>query len=394
MLTKGGQDMLKKAKLGTIAMVLLVILFFTVATFNAGAVNADKSDKISDKKTSDLKWVTKHVKGVGNVTAREDMFVGKGDNTSIVLNKDYEEIGAITPRFEKVPKLDTVTIDTPYGNVTVSADDYKKLGKDEIIARQKAFIEERNRLIKMGMINTTADSSDLIQVTPQTQTSSLLVPQVMSTAATTSNVDSREDWRFGIYPLAGYPHYLYGRIDPEASSPRPAPGGYDYHELELHLNNPGDVVEFISDHTPTQNNIWVGLYEDNILYWFVTKFDNVNGPIEFYFNYNQGGNRYDIVLYNPATGETRPYYFGSSTISTFIEHMSASVEFGHADPCPPCYTKDEIEQWVVQCGSTYYNPTSIFYPQYGTRDTYVQCSQRSEYGHYITTHEAGNNVPY
>jgi len=44
--------MLKKIKIGTMGMAIMIVLLITMATFNAGAVNAN----VSDKKTSDLKF--------------------------------------------------------------------------------------------------------------------------------------------------------------------------------------------------------------------------------------------------------------------------------------------------------------------------------------------------
>jgi len=36
------------------------------------------------------KWVTKNVKGFGDVTAPEEMFESTGNETKIILNKDYQ----------------------------------------------------------------------------------------------------------------------------------------------------------------------------------------------------------------------------------------------------------------------------------------------------------------
>lgn len=92
--------MLRKFGLGLTGVVLLVILMIAIATFNVGSVNASPA---ATKDYSKLKFITKYVPGYGNVTAREDMFVGSGDNITIVANKDYAEHGLITPHCEKYP---------------------------------------------------------------------------------------------------------------------------------------------------------------------------------------------------------------------------------------------------------------------------------------------------
>jgi len=274
--------MLKSTKIGYMGVALLVILLITVATLNVGIVYASTTDK---NNSSNLKFITKYVPGYGNVTAREDMFVGEGDNISIVLNKDYKEIGAITPIYEKLPDVDAVTVDTPYGKVVTPRDNYNRLGKDRIIADQKAFIEERNRLIKEGIINTSDESSDIIQVIPQTQTSSLLMPQAMGTATVTSDSLSREDYRFGVTP-GFYPEGIYGQAVPASTSPPPSTVTM-YDELELHLERSGDVCEIISQHSWQGRSVWVRLYIGGVPVGGMPAFWNtVNGAIEYYFRYH------------------------------------------------------------------------------------------------------------
>ncbi|MDI6896943.1 hypothetical protein [Methanocella conradii] len=378
--------MLKKIRIELMGMALMVIFLVTVATLNVGTVNANTTDK----KTSDLKWVTKNVKGIGNVTAREDMFVGEGDNITLTVNKDYQENGLITPVFEKAPKMDTITVETPYGNVTVSRDEYNRSGKDKIMADQKAFIEKRNELIKMGKINITINKQDTTQMVPQVLASSLSV-------AATGEYWSREDQHFA-RKNGLQPHFIYGRIIPHPERRESGAKTYSsYHELELHLNANGDVIEFISDEgNSLQSSVWVYLTHNGYPYWYVVSLDNVAyyNSVEYYFNYDTEYNNWKLYLYEPATGRTSECTFASTIqLSTYIDWMSASTEFLHSDPCPDVLLESDIDQWVMQVGSTYYNPTDVFNADYKTTDIFVDVTKWSGNGQYTTFHASGNTVP-
>jgi hypothetical protein len=76
---------MKKINLGIMGVALIVILMITMAAFNVGSVNASPAEK---KNPSDLKWVTKYDPNYGNITVREDMVVGNGDDYTIVANYD------------------------------------------------------------------------------------------------------------------------------------------------------------------------------------------------------------------------------------------------------------------------------------------------------------------
>lgn len=389
--------MLKKVKVGLVGVALIMILMFVVATFNVGSVNASPTDKIS---SSDLKFVTKYVPEYGNVTAREDMFVGDGDNIKVVLNKDYKEIGAITPIFEKLPVVDFITVDTPYGKVNVTQDTYNTLGKDKIIANQKEFIEQRNELIKMGLINTTSNNYDITNE----QLTDLAISQVQ--ADVTNILQSvqttgfkREDWMFSVKP--GYsPNYIYGQLS-MVNDPSVPDGVTSYHELEITLNSPGEVLEFIAHHHGTQRDVWACMFDDHhpsgVVYH---AFYDVHNPIEFYFNYNTQYNHIDIVFYNPATRVTVPFEFTDSTLGTAITWMDGSSELTYPEPIPTFRTDSNIEQWMTRSGSTFYNPTDVFnslgHPKDGQGhpidNIYVSVGAMTLYGHYIAPHACGSMV--
>lgn len=283
-------------------------------------------------------------------------------------------------------------VDTPYGKVVTPRDNYNKLGKDRIIADQKAFIEERNRLIKDGILNTSDESSDIIKVIPQTQTSSLLTSQAMGTATVTSDSLSREDYRFGVTP-GFYPEGIYGQAVPASTSTPPSTVTM-YDELELHLERSGDVCEIISQHSWQGRSVWVCLYIGGVPVGGMPAFWNtVNGAIEYYFRYIPANNCYEIRLYNPVTGETHSTNVVSTYMSHFIEHQSASVEFTHPNPVPSCYAYSTISQWRVYQGSNVYNPALVFYPQYKTSAQYAEVGYTSSYYQYTTTHASGNAVP-
>lgn len=382
--------MLKKIKVGFVGVALIVVLLIAAATLNVGSVNASPTDK---NDPSNLKWVTKYVPGYGNVTAREDMFVGDGDDIYLVANKDYKEKGIITPIFEKIPEINYVVVDTPYGKVEVTPETYKKLGEEKIIANQKAFIEQRNELIKMGMIHpslesfNSADNQTTIQTIPQAQTDSSNTLQAMQTPSYSNS--PREDAPFS--PKNGYqPRYIYGQIYPLSGSWVPS-GIVSYHELEVTINN-GDICEFISQHVGTQRNVWVCLY-GNEKHDPMPEFLNVNGPIEYYFNYNPQTHDYAIVLYNPATGETRPEYYNDGTQGTYISAMDASTEL-YYDTMQTFNAASTIEQWVTQVGYMYYNPTDVFNSlPVRNPHQYVNVSVSPNNGHYIASHLAGSQVP-
>lgn len=140
--------MLKRIITG-FAGVAIIVLLVATATFNVSSANAGSIDK----NTSELKMITKYIPSYGNVTAREDMFIGEGDNIKIIMNKDYKEKGIITPIIEKYPEATYIEVNTLYGNVNVSENTYKMLGKEKIASNFEKFIETRNELIKTGMIN-------------------------------------------------------------------------------------------------------------------------------------------------------------------------------------------------------------------------------------------------
>lgn len=411
--------MLKKISIGLMGMALMVIFLVIVATLNFGVVNASATDK----KTSDLKWVTKNVPGFGNVTAREDMFVGEGNNTCLVLNKDYQEIGVITPIYEKLPVVDTVTVNTPYGNITVTKDEYNKLGKDKIIAEQKAFIEQRNELIKTGKLDTSLENLNDSQFVAKTQAIKLGVvrDQISSLSKSRNTMQttvvqtasgtfywSREDYRVQRYPWC-YPSCIYGIAYPFASTPLPPSDGTTvYHEVEIHLNNAGsngETCEIIAQHSWDGRSVWPSMFidgKDQSMPEMQIK--NVNGPIEYRFEYipsnpdYSGHPTYKITLYNPANGDTRRKTFDVnylSTRGTYIDFLDPDVEFLHSDPCPVCYSNSNFVQEGAYQGSTYCNPADVFIPLYKTSSQYAQVGLSMNYpssGQILSTHESGNNV--
>ncbi len=386
--------MLKKLKAGRLGMTVMVILMFIAATLNVGTVNATVPDqKSTDKKPAELKNIKKHINGIGDVTAREDMFVGEGDNISLVLNKDYKEIGAITPIIENATVPDTVTIETPYGKVVTSREQYNKYGEDLIIADQKAFIEERERLIKSGMINQSTDAPNIFQ-RAETQTSYIPKPRTLSTFA---NTETREDIGFTVIPVLGYtPDGIYGGIYPYATSSLPIKQVTSFHELELHLERNGDVCEFISQHASDGRSVWVALFIDgqSVTGLEFLKIKNVNNQIEFYFRYIPApDDLYEIRLYNPATGESHTAYVAPTYTSHYIGQMSASTELTYPPPIPPFYAYSTITQWVAYHGSLSDNPANIFMTRFLGDNPYVEVSHHISQDNYcVTEHSSGNTV--
>jgi hypothetical protein len=110
--------------------------------------------------STDLKWITVEVPGYGNVTVREDMVVKDGDDIRIVANKDADKVGLITPLVEKLPAVEYVKVDTPYGPIEVTTDTYKLLGKEKVVANHVAFMEQLIELDKNRLFNSNNVSSN------------------------------------------------------------------------------------------------------------------------------------------------------------------------------------------------------------------------------------------
>lgn len=154
-------------------------------------------------------------------------------------------------------------------------------------------------------------------------------------------------------------------------------------------------MEFISEHKSDQIQVWIALYVDNVYRSDLNmpKFVNVNGPIEYSFNYNPVEGYYDLYLYNPATGEAREEIYYDSTPSTYINSMGASTELKYPIPLPTWYDQSTIAQYVGISGTTYYYPTDLF--SMGTvnsRSQYVDVSGAQDGGHYLTMHKDGSGV--
>lgn len=335
--------------------------------------------------------VTKYVPGYGNVTAREDMFIGEGDKTKIVINDDYKEIGIITPKVEKFPDAKYIVIDTPYGKVNVSKNTYDMLGRDQIIADAKRFIEERNESIKTGKVkiaNTSETASGGKLLTENTQQ----LPKVpfVSPMAT---VGVREDLGFN-HKSGMLPTYIWGSIVPQSGSPLPPYGYTSYHELEIHLDNYRDICEVISDHRTSSITVWVCLWEsNNMILSPMPYFDNVNGAIEYGFNTNPVLGYYTVFLYNPATGEIRQETYTDTTMSSYINFMDASSELTYLTPISTWYDETAIHQYIGMVGSTYYLPADLFsMGTVGSRSQYVDVSGTQNSGQYTTTHKDGSSV--
>jgi hypothetical protein len=261
-----------------------------------------------------------------------------------------------------------------------------------VTSNYKAFLDLRNELIKTGKINPVINNFNIVD----NNVTALNVPWIKTDSFTVSPLTStnkREDLVFtrknGLQP-----HYIYGQITPKPGSPLPPAGYTSYHELEIHLNQAGDTVEYISDHRSNEISVWIALWDNNVWKSVPTPyFDYVNGPIEYYFNYNAGGHYYDMYLYNPATGQARENTYTDSDTSTFIDSLDADVELTYTT-LQSWYDESTIEQWVAQVGSTFYNPTDVF--NMGSVQNpaqYVSVSGIPSSGHFITTHKDGLNVP-
>lgn len=379
--------MLKKFDVGMMGVVLFVVLMIAVATFNVGSVGTSPIDKNG---SAGLKFITKYVPGYGNVTAREDMFVGEGNNTKVIRNSDYKEAGVITPKYEKFPEVEFITVDTPYGKVNVTPEMYKTLGVEKITANQKEFMDNRNDLIKKGLINTASTADTVLPLT-DSATVDATVSKVQP-AATASSVYTREDWGYGV--RSGYtPNYLYGRLNPVSGSSLPS-GVTCYDEYELTMNSAGETLEFISDHTGSNRKVWACMWDDHypngVSY---VPWSSVSGPIEFYYNYNTANNRIDIVFYNSATGVTVPFQFTDTTLGTAITYVDASTELYYPSPIPTFRSDSTLEQWIARSSSTYYNPTDVFQSNGRvTNNQYVYVSSSAVSGHYVTSHASGSAV--
>ncbi len=373
--------MLKKIKIETMGMVIMVVLLITVATLNVGTVNANTTDK----KTSDLKWVTKYVPGFGNVTAREDMFVGEEGNVSIVMNNDSTGYGVITPVFEKHQQPRFIEVETPAGTVMVSSKTYNTLGKEKIISDQILFIEERNKLIKSGAFDTNKSELGL-PIIPDQSTDSSDEMQPMAGGY------NRED--AGFYTRSGYyPTYVYGLITPQRSAYTIPDGITSYHELEVLLDGYKDACEFISEHRGSQRVVWVCLWNNNqIVQEPMPYFEQVSAPIEYYFEITSAGH-YDIKLYNTGTGATYRVQYTDSTPSSYITLCDGSTELYYISPIPYFRTDSTIEQRLTKVGSTSYSPVTVYsFDGYSGEMRFVEISESSSNGRYITTHWAGSDV--
>jgi len=337
------------------------------------------------------------------------MFVGSGDNITIVANKDYKEHGLITPLFEKLPEIDYVTIDSPYGKLEVTSDTYKLAGKEKLIAEQKAFLDFRNELIKAGKIDPSVSSSDTndsisaIKVTensPTALTAPLVQTDSLAPMLTTQEfVNKREDLCFTA-KSGMQPYYIYGRATPYTANPRyPDSTLASYHEYEIDLNSQGDIIELISQHnnSGTGMHVWFFIYDNA---WTPNEFKrssvgfmNVNGPIEFYFMDDIWTHVYELYVYNPSTRESRIDHYTDNTPGSSISGIDASTELQATVP-NTWYDKSVLEMWVAASGHTYYNPTDVF--DMGTvnpKSQYVEVKGEAVNGHYVTTHEDGGSVP-
>lgn len=63
---------------------------------------------------------------------------------TIVANKDYKENGLITPIIITRPKTEYVTIETQYGQLNVTQETYKRMGKDKIITKYNEMMKLKN----------------------------------------------------------------------------------------------------------------------------------------------------------------------------------------------------------------------------------------------------------
>lgn len=283
-------------------------------------------------------------------------------------------------------------MDTPYGTVEVTPDTYQMLGKEQITENYKTFLDMRNDLIKTGKINpaisdVSGTNNDTAILTTPPAHVDVLSPLV--------KIETREDLSFNRKNGLNT-HYVYGQIYPSAGSPRPSTQvDYSFHEYEFHLNSYGDIIEYITQHRSDMETVWIALWDNNT--WrrdlIMPSFENVNGPIEYYFNYNAGGNYYDMYLYNPATRVARENTYSDTDTSTYISFVDASTELGYYSLTPAWYDHSTLEMWLAQVGSTFYNPTDVFsMGTVGTENRYVEVSGTSNNGHYITTHDDGSNV--
>ena len=104
---------------------------------------------------STVKFVTVEIPGYGRVTVREDMVVRDGDEIKIVAKGKY----VITPAVEKLPEIDMVTIETPYGPVSTPKEVVERTGIERFIAEQTEFLKQLEELKKMEKRTVVPDQS-------------------------------------------------------------------------------------------------------------------------------------------------------------------------------------------------------------------------------------------
>lgn len=281
------------------------------------------------------------------------------------------------------------------------------LGKDQIAANFKEFLDLRNELIKTGKINPEMDSSNITDNISTAQTTSPEQTEPIYIAASTFSSDP---WERQYYDRKNgyYPRYLYGRINPSVGSPRPGSNiAGSYHELEIYLNA-GDAVEFISQHRSDMEAVWVAMYDDELtpdpyvnLVADLPDMLNVNGPIEFYFLYNPVTDLYYVNLFNPRTWETITFSWddrGTSSTYIYIYQMAGSTELYFNQPptlYPAWHGETTIEQWTTISGTTYYYPGQVFNKGgHSSRVPYVYAEELFNDGMIIKTlHKDGSDVP-
>jgi len=104
---------------------------------------------------STVKFVTVEISGYGRVTVPENMVVMEGDEIKIVAKGKY----VITPAVEKLPEIDMVTVETPYGPVSTPKEVVERTGIERFIAEQAEFRKQLEELKKMEKRTVVPDQS-------------------------------------------------------------------------------------------------------------------------------------------------------------------------------------------------------------------------------------------